>query len=138
MSIDVRPQYGLCLPAKVMYVIAADHLLLHLTGHHEIELILIDCIAPPKTLPSKMEGVIKINPEYTAARDFVAEKLLSATEIAAWIPQPARDTGWVRNLGPQSKHAGCLYLDKHRTLNQELLDAKICRQPRQSFALLSA
>lgn len=132
-----RPQYGVCLPCKVMGVIAADELLIRVPKYHEFKLILIDCVAPPQTLSSnEFRTVYQINPDSMTARDKAHELIGAAKELAAWIPQPARDEGWIRHLSTSERHAGFLYLDKARTLNDELVAAGVCKMPRQSWASL--
>lgn len=118
-----------------MGVIEADHLLLHLPKSYEIELILIDCVAPSRSFASDTPGVYRtINLAATQAVDRARELIESATELHAWIPQPRADLGWVKSIQPRSRHAGYLYLSSDRTLNDELITAGHCRRPARSAA----
>lgn len=138
-AIPERPAYGLCLPCRVMGVISADHLLIHLPKHFEIELILIDCVAPATSLPSDQPGVAGlINPAAAEARDEATAMIAAHKTVAAWIPQPSRDEGWVRHFQPGKRHAGFLYLGEERkTLNERLVDGGHCRRPRRSWSALT-
>lgn len=128
-----RPPYGLSMPCRVMGCFAADHLLVHLPGSVEFELVLVDCCAPPLHVPSEDPGVAaKLNMDGMAARDaayMLCEQHHRTTSI--WIPQPATDRGWSREIKPGSKQAGYLYLDDSTTLNERLVDVSACHRPRR-------
>jgi hypothetical protein len=122
-----------------MGVIAADQILIHLPKHYEIELILIDCLAPPESLPSTREGVAaRINPAHIEARDQAGAMIAEAGKhVAAWIPQPARDDGWCRSLRPGTRHAGFLFLSPTETLNARLVSSGHCTLPRRRWHALT-
>lgn len=134
-AIPKRPPFGLSLPCRVMGIMAADCILLHLPRYFEIELILIDCVAPPADLPSENPLIRRINPDWHRSIETARDEIAGAVATVAYIPQPSRDEGWVRHIAPGSRHAGYLYLDETHTLNERLIAAGVCRYPRGRVAI---
>lgn len=135
-----RPLCGLRLPCRVVSVSAANHLLLHLPGIHEVELFLLDCDAPPAFVPSESEGVAgRINSRAISARDCACKMTAEAGRSAqVFVPQPNADRGWSKQISAATKHAGFLILRDGRTLNDALVEAGVCERPSVRYRLRPA
>lgn len=134
LGFPTAPAAGLFDQIKVMRVTGADELLVHFAGHFEIDLILIDCVAPAPVAPSPHEGVAAvINSDSWKARQCCQNLIDSASAVYAWIPKPERDLGWLHNLKPRQKFPAFVFIAEGVTLNESLVDRGLCDVPRNRW-----
>ena len=151
---------GLMTRAKVMFAISPNVIRIMLPDDSEIDLVLIDCFTPPmvkQTQHRRRETIEdqgwyvrpsrpavdvyekeQPNPAGVAAYNRVVELLKDCpTWTRVLIPTPNHDREWFRNLRPQSKQPGHLWISEHQTLSERLVELGVATkvQP-QDGALL--
>jgi len=152
---------GLMTRAKIMFAMSPNVIRIMLPDDSEIDLVLIDCFTPPTSLKTEHRrlGTDERAPEWkvrsapkpvlfydkevpnpAGVRAFeVTRKILS--QCPEWtrvlIPTPQHDREWFRNLKPQSKQPGHLWISEHQTLSERLVELGIATktQPQDGASL---
>lgn len=137
---------GLMARAKVMFALSPNVVRIMLPDDSEIDLVLIDCFTPSMTCktqhrrigsdtsppewhvrPSRPTVEIHekevLNPAGIKAMEACQMALFNCpTWTRVLIPTPQHDREWFRNLRPQSKQPGHLWLNEHTTLSEHLVE----------------
>lgn len=125
---------GLMTRAKVMFALSPNIVRVMLPDDSEIDLVLIDCFTPPMTRKiqhnrwgtDEVYDKDEINPKGVAALKATQEALERCpTWTRVLIPTPKHDREWFRNLKPQTKQPGHLWLTEHETLSERLVSLGI-------------
>lgn len=121
---------GLMTRAKVMFALSPNVVRIMLPDDSEIDLVLIDCFTPPtarkiqhrRLMTDEMYEKEVPNPAGLKAMAATREALTSCpTWTRVLIPTPQHDREWFRNLRPQSKQPGHLWITEHTTLSEYLV-----------------
>lgn len=123
-----------------MLVLAANEVRVILPCDSEIDLILADCFTPPMMKSDPRTGrSYEYGPgiaAYRATCDILKRVETKAAWLRLWLPVPEYDREWFRNLKPQTKQPGFLWIARNMTLNDYLVDSRHATrvQPKPSEA----
>lgn len=98
-----------------------------------LQITLIDCAAPPRTI-DRPGFEPEINPDAIRAERTLWSIVENASTAAlrVWLPSPPGAVSrrrWEKTLQPNSKHPGFIFLDDSTTLNGELVSRGVCKLP---------
>lgn len=116
------PVTGLLVRVKVVAVLQANLIRVMQPCDSEFDVVMIDCFTPPVYTVDPCTGRTDESPRGIAAYRATVDILNRSPEwLRVWLPIPTYDREWFRNLKPNTKQAGHLWLSPELTLGEYLV-----------------